>query len=69
MPWMPNEAGDKMWFPYTTFAFLVGASTSMLCGFIGMKVATHANVRTTSECCKEGDAGKMLGFDVAFKGG
>lgn len=32
---------------YTTFAYLVGAFTSMLCGYIGMKIAVAANYRTT----------------------
>ena len=31
---------------FTTVAFVVGAFTSMLCGFIGMKIATAANYRT-----------------------
>jgi Na+/H+-translocating membrane pyrophosphatase len=37
----------KLWTGYVTCAFLVGAFTSMLCGFIGMKIATAANYRTT----------------------
>jgi Na+/H+-translocating membrane pyrophosphatase len=37
----------KMWTAYVTSAFLVGALTSMLCGFIGMKIATASNYRTT----------------------
>lgn len=32
---------------YTTIAFVIGAYTSMLCGWIGMKVATDSNYRTT----------------------
>jgi hypothetical protein len=31
---------------YTTVAFCVGAFTSMLCGFIGMRIATTTNYRT-----------------------
>lgn len=32
---------------YGTFAFLVGCLTSMVCGFIGMRIAVSANFRTT----------------------
>jgi hypothetical protein len=31
---------------YTTFAFVVGALTSIFCGFIGMMIATASNYRT-----------------------
>lgn len=52
-------------YPYTTIAFLIGALTSMICGYIGMRIAVHANVRTTYCCCNSLDDG----FHVAFKGG
>ena len=32
---------------YATSAFVVGSFTSMLCGFIGMRIAVEANYRTT----------------------
>lgn len=32
---------------YATVSFIVGAFTSMLCGFIGMKIAVATNFRTT----------------------
>ena len=51
--------------PYTTIAFFIGAFTSMLCGFIGMRVAVHTNVRTTWACNNDIEQG----FHVAFKGG
>ena len=31
---------------FTTVAFVIGAFTSMICGYIGMKIATAANYRT-----------------------
>ena len=39
-------------FPYTAISFLVGASTSILAGYIGMRIAVYTNTRTTFECCK-----------------
>lgn len=50
---------------YTTVAFIIGSSTSMLAGFIGMRIAVHTNVRTTKECAE--DISK--GFIVAYRGG
>jgi inorganic pyrophosphatase len=64
-PWKNNEAGDKISFPMTTLAFLIGAATSMLCGYIGMMVATDANAKTTAETAKSINDG----FKVAFRGG
>ena len=53
------------WMPYTTMAFLIGAFTSMLCGYLGMLIAVHTNWRTTYACNISIDDG----FHVAFKGG
>tara|TARA_B100002052_G_scaffold291640_1_gene311991 strand:+ start:41849 stop:43984 length:2136 start_codon:yes stop_codon:yes gene_type:complete len=50
---------------YLGFSFLVGAICSGLAGFIGMKVATKANVRTTNAA--QDSLGKAL--SVAFAGG
>ena len=52
-------------FPFTTLAFLIGALTSMVCGFIGMQTAVMTNVRTTWSCCQSIDDG----FRVAYQGG
>ncbi len=50
----------------TAMAFLGGAICSMTCGFIGMKAATRANVRTT-EAAREFGQAKAL--EVSFNGG
>jgi K(+)-stimulated pyrophosphate-energized sodium pump len=50
----------------TALAFLGGAFCSMTCGFIGMKAATRANVRTTEAARASGQA-KAL--EVSFNGG
>ena len=50
----------------TAFAFLGGASLSMLAGFIGMKAATRANVRT---CAAAKDSGQAAALSIAFSGG
>jgi K(+)-stimulated pyrophosphate-energized sodium pump len=50
----------------TAFAFLGGALCSMTCGFIGMKAATRANVRTTEAARQFGQAKALL---VSFNGG
>ena len=50
----------------TALAFLGGAICSMTCGFIGMKAATRANVRTAEAARVHGQA-KAL--EVSFNGG
>ncbi len=50
----------------TALSFLGGAICSMTCGFIGMKAATRANVRTT-EAARESGQAKAL--QVSFDGG
>jgi K(+)-stimulated pyrophosphate-energized sodium pump len=50
----------------TGFAFLGGALLSMLAGFIGMKAATAANVRT---CAAAKDSGQPKALSIAFSGG
>ncbi|MCF7731313.1 MAG: sodium-translocating pyrophosphatase [Akkermansiaceae bacterium] len=51
--------------PLVAVSFVVGAFCSALAGFIGMKVATKANVRTTNAARKS--LGKAL--EIAFAGG
>ena len=50
----------------TAVCFLVGAAFSTMAGYIGMQVATDANVRTANGA-REGGMGKVLG--IAYKGG
>ncbi|TNF70300.1 MAG: sodium-translocating pyrophosphatase [Bacteroidetes bacterium] len=57
-----NEAGSN---GMVAVSFIVGAICSALAGFIGMKVATKANVRTTNAA--RTSLGKAL--EVAFAGG
>ncbi|MBA0699276.1 hypothetical protein Goari_000926, partial [Gossypium aridum] len=50
---------------FSTIAFLLGALTSVLSGFLGMKIATYANARTTLEARK----GVGKAFIIAFRSG
>jgi len=49
----------------TTISFVVGAITSILAGYIGMKIAVKTNVVTTFQCWHSLDKG----FAVAIQGG
>ncbi|KAH9689637.1 H(+)-exporting diphosphatase [Citrus sinensis] len=48
---------------FSTIAFLLGALTSTLSGFLGMKITTYANARTTLEARK----GVSKAFITAFR--
>ncbi len=48
-------------------AFVIGAVMSATAGFIGMKIATYANVRVTNAANESRNIGKTL--KVAFRGG
>jgi len=61
MPWAEGYQSV----PFTMISFIVGAATSMLCGYIGMKIATDANVKVTYLCNTDINDG----FIVAFQGG
>ena len=56
---------DKDSTPFVALSFVVGASMSALAGFIGMRIATKANVRTTQAA--RTSLNKAL--EVAFSGG
>ena len=50
---------------FTTLAFILGVVTSVLSGYLGMKIATYANARTTLEARR----GVGKAFIVAFRSG
>jgi H(+)-translocating pyrophosphatase len=50
----------------TSLAFVLGALTSICCGYIGMKIAVFSNVRTTIGAQK---GGYVEAFNAAFRGG
>nr|CAB3469658.1 unnamed protein product [Digitaria exilis] len=50
---------------FSTVSFLLGAITSLVSGFLGMKIATYANARTTLEARK----GVGKAFITAFRSG
>lgn len=50
---------------WTALAFVSGSVISILVGFVGMKIATKANVRTT----KAAQTSLNKAFDIAFKSG
>ncbi|HPQ47796.1 MAG TPA: sodium-translocating pyrophosphatase, partial [Clostridia bacterium] len=52
---------------YVGVAFIIGAIMSGTAGFVGMKIATYANVRVSNEARKTKSLGKTL--KVAFQGG
>jgi inorganic pyrophosphatase len=52
-------------YSYTTIAFLVGGFTSIIAGYVGMRVAVYTNMRTTRECMID----ISRGFNVAYRGG
>ncbi len=62
--------------PYVPFAFITGGFCSALSGYIGMKIATLANVRTANACQSSLNrglrvafsAGSVMGFSVVGLG-
>jgi H+-translocating diphosphatase len=53
---------------WTVFAFILGASTSIVAGYIGMKVAVFSNSRTAYSAINR-ENGLANAFRVAFRGG
>lgn len=72
--------GGLLWYALGTIAavwFIVGAFLSLLAGFVGMKAATYANVRTTQAAASSTkgnallvalDGGAVMGLSVAGLG-
>jgi len=68
--WTVDEAGRPhapgVWNgTFSTLAFLIGAVTSIVSGYLGMAIATYANARTALEARK----GLAPAFMVAFRSG
>jgi len=52
-------------FPFTATSFLIGSITSIVAGYIGMRIAVYTNTKVTFKCCSDVHAG----FITAFRGG
>ncbi|KAK9830190.1 hypothetical protein WJX72_010203 [[Myrmecia] bisecta] len=68
--WTVDEEGNKhapglYLGAFSTISFLLGALTSILSGFLGMKIATYANARTALQARK----GIAPAFMTAFRSG
>lgn len=63
LAWSGSQSEDSSWL--VAVSFILGAICSALAGFIGMRIATKANVRTTNAA--RNSLGKAL--EVAFAGG
>ena len=60
-----SDAEHPTSFPFTATSYLIGSGTSILAGYIGMRIAVYTNTRTTFQCCKD----IHDGFMTAFRGG
>lgn len=60
-----GQNDENAWVPFVLIAFLIGCVTSVLSGYVGMKIATYANVRTAYQC----NTSMTEGFRVAFRAG
>lgn len=64
-PKSPEELSGPSNPLFSTIAFLIGAATSILSGFLGMKIATYTNGRTALEARR----GLSWAFMSSFQGG
>lgn len=67
LPFLAVLAGFLAWkiHPYTAISFLIGGGCSVLAGYIGMNVATSANVRTAQGATES----QSRALNIAFSGG
>merc|ERR1712194_420117 len=64
-----NRAGNK-YMPYATVSFIIGSLTSILCGYLGMRIAVMANYRTTFKAMnKDTEEAYSGAFTLAYKAG
>lgn len=61
---MTAEGSEAIRF-YATISYIIGSVTSMLCGYIGMKIAVKSNFRTTFKAMDS----LQEAFKVAFRAG
>jgi H(+)-translocating pyrophosphatase len=54
---------------FATLSFIVGALTSILCGYLGMRIAVYSNARTAVMAMPNGEEGYSKAFVTAFKAG
>jgi hypothetical protein len=52
-------------FPYTATSYLTGSTTSIIAGYVGMRIAVYTNTRVTYTCAES----CHRGFVTAFRGG
>jgi len=60
-----NDKTAPTHFPFTATSFLIGSITSIVAGYIGMRIAVYTNTRVTFKCASDVHAG----FITAFRGG
>jgi len=54
---------------FAALMFFIGGCTSILSGYIGMKVAVYSNARTTISAIPDGAAGWSAAFNTSFRAG
>jgi len=69
--WGAKSGSDWAWGhgAISGISFVVGAATSMVSGFIGMRVAVFSNARCTVGACSSGATGWKESFNAAFRAG
>jgi len=45
-----NNTENPTDFPYTAVSYLIGSITSIIAGYIGMRIAVYTNTRVTFQC-------------------